>query len=86
MFPSNRTFARGHRGGYRGGRGGRNFQHAATAPLPKPEGSQRQLESIAEVAMMPGNCHDETKIKNVEYVTSFNWKDNRHPIILVPGK
>lgn len=86
MTFSRSTFGRGQRAGHRGAPGSRNFRHTLAASLPKPEHSQTQLESIAAAPALTEDFDDKIKIENVEYVTSFNWKETRDPTILVPGK
>ncbi|KAK5079899.1 hypothetical protein LTR70_005630 [Exophiala xenobiotica] len=86
MTFSRSSFGRGQRAGHRGAPGGHDFRRTPAASLPKPEHSQRQIESIAAAPALTEDFDDKIRIENVEYVTSFNWKETRDPTIIVPGK
>jgi len=86
MAFSRASFGRGQRAGHRGVPGGRAFRHSPTPSLPRPEGSQIHQQNIVAAPKLTKDFDDRIKIENVEYVTSFNWKETHEPTILVPGK
>lgn len=81
MAYGNRHF----RASYRGGRVGQPFLRPEVAILPKPGTSQKQFEIINTAQDLAGSYSDNTEIRNVEYVASFNWQETRDPVILIPG-
>jgi hypothetical protein len=82
-----------HRGSYRGFDRGRGSWHdsaslsrpshrAEPPPNLKPLGPT--IDSIKIKTLLTED--DAPTIKGVEYVASYNWTDDKSPVILVPGE
>lgn len=58
------------------------FERRDISPPTKPTGDV--LDSINVKTLMTEQT--EPKIKDVEYISSYNWLNVQSPVILVPGK
>lgn len=68
----------------RGGRGGAFSNQIRPPPQPSLKQLGPAMDSISIDTLLTEE--EAPKIDNVQYVSSYNWLDDKSPVILVPGQ